>query len=278
MDLLPLLSLYKCVNLSRDCYKSSGNATALSNPLFIRVLVFPAIWAVLVFTSCHTSKGTKKTDLDPSAEILERAYKQAGGLDNWRKKSLLDFTKDQTLYESNGHRESRSVKQYRIHSGTSQEIQVKWDEEDSNYHVIFVDNVLSVYKNNLLDKESEVETKASLTAAEYVASLPFKIADDGNETQYSGIDSSLFERHCYVVRMAHRDSQDIWWHYFDVEDYKHYGYKVRHLDHISLVKNLTFVNAGKFTMPQRRKSYRVDGSGKIQYLRADYFYSNYNIK
>lgn len=53
---------------------------------------------------------------------------------------------------------------------------------------------------------------------------------------------------------------------------------VKHADHLSYVKNLSFTEVDGFTFPLTRKSWRVNKDRGTLYLRAEYEYSDYEIE
>jgi len=70
---------------------------------------------------------------------------------------------------------------------------------------------------------------------------------------------------------------DIWWHYFSKPDHNYEGYLVQHLDHFSLVQNVKQGKVNGITFPLHRKSFRSNKSREIKYLRAEYFYKNFQV-
>ena len=115
--------------------------------------------------------------------------------------------------------------------------------------------------------------------------IPFKLLDKGVVLSYEGIDTLRTGKTVHVVKAAYNPSThdnhskpDIWWHYFDENDYRQWGYMVQHADHFSYIENLSFISSNDFFLTETRKSYRVDSLRNILYLRAEYGYSDYVLK
>jgi len=113
--------------------------------------------------------------------------------------------------------------------------------------------------------------------------FPYNLLDKGSVISYDG-QSEFMGKPVHVIRaeyfpatQRHHTTKDIWWHYIDQETNLGIGYKVQHLDHVSLVKNTSFHTVNGFTLPWKRESVRVDENGDELYLRAEYEYSGYSV-
>ena len=72
-------------------------------------------------------------------------------------------------------------------------------------------------------------------------------------------------------------TSDIWWFYFDTKTGYFLGSKVFHSPTYALIHNMKFSNDNSLKFPSRRKSYRTDSLGNIQFLRAEFWYSKFKI-
>jgi len=53
--------------------------------------------------------------------------------------------------------------------------------------------------------------------------------------------------------------------------------KVKHLDHISGIRNISYVTANGFLLNHERESYRLGDNDSVLYLRARYLYDGYGV-
>jgi len=250
----------------------------------LRITIFTFI---LFLISCSTTKNVDLNHIQDqkAKEVIEKAMVAAGGLKNWLNKDKLKFRKWTKLYFEDGNVESDNTK---IHVYTPKEILINWDEEDAK-HILKADiqdkNYIK-YENGVKVKpKSGMPLKNGLIAGEFVINIPFNLKDPGAKISYEGETTLRNGNRVHVVRAEYNGEQyenhttsDIWWHFFDVKSFISRGYKVKHLDHISLIENESYQTENGFTFPKERKSYRANDQGEVLYLRAEYLYDHFEVK
>ncbi len=218
-----------------------------------------------------------------AARVLSKAMERAGGLDQWQKKRSLQFRKSTVLYLENGEVESMADQLHTYTYADPSVVEIEWMEGPDKMKLTSDYNSVSRTKNSQPDSRLDpVSGLNSVLSSTYVISIPFKLLDQGVELKYLGLDTLEDHSVVHVLQAEHEPSDnpeeyDTWWHYFDHDTYRQVGYLVRHADHFSLVKNLSFVMVDGFEMVKDRRSYRVDERGNIDYLRAVYEYTNYHF-
>ncbi|RMG81135.1 MAG: hypothetical protein D6714_13485 [Bacteroidetes bacterium] len=244
----------------------------------------------LFFFACQSSEKPQPAglpaQLSPEVRrILHNAFETAGGLDNWQNLREIHFSKYFALYDETGHIEQEVTQQHDYFPKENRWV-IRWEKEGQTHEMTWEKGRFFKKINGQPDTTASPESiKNTLLSATFVVGLPFKLTDPGAKLTYEGPDTLESGENVETIKcvydpekFATHSTPDVWWHYFSAEDYRHLGYKVRHADHISYVKNLQFVESGGFLLPSIRKSYRVDSLGNIMFLRADYAYRNYVLR
>lgn len=241
----------------------------------------------LIFLSCSSTRNINLDHIqDQKAKgVIEQAMAAAGGLVNWQKKDRLKFRKWTRLYFEDGSIESDKTQ---THVYMSEDILISWHDDDGQ-HVIKADNEDKNYEKYVngvkIKPQSGTPLKSGLIAGSFVINIPFNLRDPGAKISYEGQTTLRDGNMVHVIRAEYNGQEhnnhttnDIWWHYFDTESFISQGYKVKHLDHISLIENESLLTENGFTFAKERKSYRVNDKGEVMYLRAEYLYDNFEVK
>ena len=238
---------------------------------------------VLIMASCSSLRNPYKNIADEKAKaIIEQSIVAYGGLDNWNNIKYLGFDKWYALYDADGQEESNVSQK---HHYTPEKIYMSWMDGTDKYEQIKTEASYRKKINSSIDKTADLSSvKNSIAAATFVMNFPYNLLDDGTEISYEG-PSTFSDKAVHVIKVEyfpetqeHHTTKDIWWHYIDQETHLCLGYKAKHLDHISLVKNTSFHTVKGFTLPGDRDSFRVDENGNELYLKAKYVYSGYSVR
>lgn len=246
------------------------------------------LMALITWSCKPTVDNTKPDPLShiqdaQAASVLTKAMDRAGGLEHWQKKRSLQFRKSTVLYLENGEVESMADQLHKYTYADPSTVEIEWMEGQDKIKLTSDYSSVSRTRNNQPDNSLDpVSGMNSVLSSTYVISIPFKLLDPGVELEYLGIDTLEDHSIVHVLQAEHQptdnpEEYDTWWHYYDHETYRQIGYMVRHADHFSLVKNLSFVMVDGFEMVKDRRSYRADEDGKVDYLRAVYEYTNYHF-
>ena len=236
---------------------------------------------LLGLLSCATNKNSYLDIQDQKArEIIEKSIEAYGGLDNWNNKNQLSFKKWFILYDAEGKEE---INVHQKHSYSTEKIYMSWMDGNDKIEQTKVGKKYQKSRNGKLDESAtQTSIQNSVLAATFVMNFPYNLLDKGSSISYDG--HTTFEgKEVDIIRVEyfpetqkHHTTKDIWWHYIDKKTYIGLGYKVKHKDHISLVKNTSFHTFNGFTLPWKRASYRVDEDGNELFLRATYEYTDYS--
>ncbi|MFT4575601.1 MAG: hypothetical protein ACI9SI_000511, partial [Polaribacter sp.] len=85
----------------------------------------------------------------------------------------------------------------------------------------------------------------------------------------------------YVIQVGYTNDTEIsdkWFYYFETKTYQLVATKVVHGARISMIKNVSYDKSTGLLFNHHRKSFFIKPSGEMDYLRAEYFYTNFYIK
>ncbi len=215
--------------------------------------------------------------------VLLRAFEQAGGLDNYRKIRSIRYDKRSVLYNSDGSVESE-VSQTHVYGLKPQLTgRIQWNDGEESHEIRFMDNVGKKYVNDTLVDDAGAATRAFLSAY-YVLFMPYKLADEGTDLFYDAqvqLETGLAD----VIRAEYapddhenHSTQDTWWYYFDVNSGEYVASVVYHEPTYALIENTETTTVEGFTFNTYRKSYRVNSIYDKEYLRGEFWYSNYQVE
>lgn len=214
-------------------------------------------------------------------QIVERAVKTHGGINNWNTIQQLSFDKKITLFNEDASIES-DIEQFQVFKFKPQLFgKVEWEQNDNDIVIIYDNGKIEKHVNDTLitNKEELEKAKNSFFASQYVISQPFNLLNDNITLTNTGVET-VNNSEAYAIKIGYPNDtkvSDVWIYYIDTKTFKVIANKVIRQDHTSLVENLTFITKYFLTFNGHRKSYRLNASGEKTYLRAEYFYSNYNI-
>jgi len=237
---------------------------------------------ILLLSSCASLRDPYGNIQDDKAkQIIEQSIQAYGGLDNWNDIEYLSFDKWYALYDENGNEE---VNVNQKHHYTPQKIYMTWKQGEDKIEQTKMDNDYRKLVNGEADPTAKLQpVKNSILASTFVMNFPYNLLEKGSvisfdgESEFMGKKVTVIKAEYFPETQKHHTTKDIWWHYIDQESHISLGYKVKHLDHVSLVKNTSFHTVNGFTLPWKRESFRVDENGEELFLRAEYEYSGYSI-
>ncbi|NND33451.1 MAG: hypothetical protein HKN76_12740 [Saprospiraceae bacterium] len=249
---------------------------------------------LLFFFIVLSGLDCKSDDIDVLAHLegdqvkstLQKALQSAGGFKSWQEIIRLEFDKNTTLYGSGGEVESESDQHHRYFYQPARILEITWEDSMGNHQIIQSSDSTSKHLNRkIVHPSKETEYSNMVLSSEFVISLPFKLVNKDVILNYQGIDTLPDRAVVHTIQAKYRpefkthyDTSDVWWHYFAIDDFRHAGYKVQHVDHVSYVQNTGYVRHAGIVFPSTRRSYRLNADGSIAYLRANYIYSDFIIE
>jgi hypothetical protein len=215
-----------------------------------------------------------------SAEfIVEKSIEKHGGLIAWDSLEALSFDKNVSLFLKNGTLES-AEKQHQVFKFHPQlKGKITWKSNDNAHSIVYKKEQVVKFVNDSLVTDSKELQKAknSFNASLYVISQPFNFLNKKVNLTYLGV-VNLEGIKAHEIKITYQndtEKSDKWFYYFDVKTFKMVANKVILKDHTSFVENITYDTSTHFIFNQKRKSYRLNDGGEKTYLRATYFYDNF---
>ena len=232
------------------------------------------IWIVAALA---LSQGCQ-SPADQARELVERSVEAHGGLEAYQNLDRISWDKTTWLYDEVGILESENIQQQVYQGGDEPTVILRW-RKDSTFYEIESNQAITRYRlgDVILSEGEEVEqAEKQARSAAYVFFQPFKLLDQGTNLFYEGaliIGDSLDVE---VVRVSYEgddENADVWRYYFDQES-RLVANSVEHQGRISLIMNLEYQEdpVSGLLLNKRRKSFFVDSTLGIKYLRAVYLY------
>ncbi|NKI33443.1 hypothetical protein [Croceivirga thetidis] len=243
---------------------------------------------ICILSACKPEKGNRENKPIPkeitALEVVENAIKKAGTLEKWKRMASLEYTKKSKLILENGQIESDITQRHHYQFRPEKNIKISWVTEKDSFLIVHNDTISQKFKNGKLIEEGD-KVKSTVNSALYVIGMPFKLLDKGTKLNYEGLTSlnGIDTVHTITATYApnkfqNHSTQDDWWYYFDKNNWAFIGSKVYHEPTYALIENMSMIAKEGLIFPATRKSYRCKESGEKVFLRAEFWYSDYEIE
>lgn len=240
---------------------------------------------IIISTGCaqQSNKEFKnETPISQGKEIVLASIGRHGGNETWNNLKEISYKKTFLLFDSLGAQESSTTQYHRYQLMPDLQGSIEWISNGDSISIKFKRREATCYVNGeaLLDSASRISSDNTAKAALFVLFQPFKLLESGVELSYLGIDTLSNGRVVDVIQPTFgklKEGDDIWWFYFDVETKELVANMVKHLDHHSYIENLKFDTSLPLTFHAHRKSYFTDNLRNVNYLRAEYFYEDFEF-
>ena len=242
---------------------------------------------VMSFTQCsdtQTEAQSSSVFSHPNPDvtrILTRAFEKAGGLDKYRHLNTISYTKRSILYDSDGEIESDVTQSHDYRLLPDLEGTIQWQDNGIEHEVQYRDKEGYQYIDGVLKGVGEFAAKSFLSAY-YVLFMPFKLADpgviltyEGEVTLDSGARADVIKAVYEPESNANHSTSDTWWFYFDLTHGDYLASMVHHPPTYALIENTTKSRDGRLVLNSYRRSFRVDDKMEKQFLRGEFYYSDF---
>ncbi len=256
-----------------------------STHAFLSMLIIGLFGCGLV--SCKFSKE-KENDNATSKEVtaskvVENAILTAGTNEKWKNIASLAYTKKSKLLLENGEIESEVTQRHHYELRPHKSIRITWVVQQDSFRIVHNDSVSQKFKNGSLIEEGDA-VKTSVNSALYVIGMPFKLLDKGTVLRYEGLKTLNAIDTVHTINATYEpkkhqnhSTQDEWWYHFDKDNGALLSSMVYHEPTYALIENAATIKIKGLSFPERRKSYRCDEFGKKRFLRAEFWYDDYEI-
>jgi hypothetical protein len=218
------------------------------------------------------------------AEVLNRAFITAGGLDEYRNMKTISYTKRSVLFLEDGSTESELTQQHNYILQPELSGEITWKSDGDSYRTFYSSKETYKEKNGVRIPDSEESARKSFFSATYVLFIPFKLIDPGALLTYAGRDTLDSGKIADVIRAEYdaakhknHSTSEVWWYYFDVNDGSHLSSLVYHPPTYAYIENDVITDDYPMRFNIYRKTFRTDAQRKKEYLRGEFYYSNYTV-
>jgi len=243
---------------------------------------------LLIIAGCSQSRDSASPE-DPYAhiadeqvrDVLRKAISAAGGIHKWRAVERLSYTKRSRLLLEDGAIEWEVVQRHEYQMRPGFTADISW-EENGNSHIIRYEDGEAVKEVNGVPDSTSVEE--TVMSALYTLGMPYKLLDAGANLRYEGVDTLRDGTTVDVIKATYRPEEhqnhstsDVWWYYFDRDDGSYRAAMVYHPPTYAYIENVEIHKDLPLRFNAHRKSYRSDSLRNIRFLRAEFWYSDFDI-
>jgi len=238
---------------------------------------------LVVSLACQNNNKESLTNIESKARYLVLAsIEKHGGMNTWQNLQSISYNKTIILTDSTGIEESRITQRHKYQLKPKLSGTISWLSDNDSISIVYKNDAASRFVNGIeeTDSTSKESAKNSFFSSFYVLFQPFKLLDDGTELIYIGedvLESGLKVNVVQPVYEGAKPGDDRWWYYFNKETNQLAANMVNHPPTYSYIVNLAYDNTTAITFNAHRKSYFVDSLRNVRYLRAEYFYKDYQL-
>ncbi len=263
-----------------DVNQIKQNPNPMKNAFFFLFLIF----------SCAQQAKEGTASVDPYGHIqdeqvkliLKRAIDKAGGYEAWSTVKSIKYTKHNMLFLEDSTVEVDNIQRHEYDMQPEFSARISWNKDGVNHLVNYSSRGAQKFENDSLTTK---DPSQDVMSAMYVLGMPFKLLDAGTYLKYNGPvilpngkDADEITATYSPEEHENHSTQDVWYYYFDVNDGSFYGAMVYHAPTYAYIDNMAFVENTPVKFHAHRKSYRSDSVRNIKFLRAEFWYSDYEVE
>jgi len=248
----------------------------------------PMLLCSLLLVSCGNGVDKPYAEIADKEvrPILKMAITKAGGLDTWQHIKTISYTKRSRLFLEDGTVESDRIQHHTYTMQPEFSVRIWWHEEGRRHEIDY--SPWRVIKKTDGKRDESVDTtalKQNVMSGLYTLGMPFKLLDEGTSHNYEGTTSLKSGEEADVIKATYRPAEhqnhstsDVWWYYFDHQNGRYLAAMVYHRPTYAYIQNLAFHTDLPVKLFRHRKSYRVDSLRNVQFLRAEFWYTDFKIE
>jgi len=216
-------------------------------------------------------------------EVLNRGFNSAGGLDTYMNLDEVTFTKKTILYLPDGGIESEVIQQHNYDLYPELRGDITWSDSlgDHGIHYSTADTYKSLNGERLAG--SETSARQGFYSNYYVLFLPYKLIDPGVTLSYDGV-AEIGDRSAEIIKATYspekhdnHSTSDEWYLYFDTTDGRVLANLVYHPPTYAFIENTSTTEEFPLRMNVYRQTWRTDKDRNKEYLRGEFWYSDYGF-
>lgn len=250
-------------------------------------------FCLILFASCNRAENPPEIASpyvnisdERVRKVLKRAIDRSGGIEKWRSIKTITYIKRSKLLHEDGSTESDITQHHNYTMQPEFGAEITLEKDGDNHLVRYTSSGISKQINGKEDTSaSSAILEENVMSALYTLGMPFKLLDEGASLKYEGVVTLKEGKEADVIKATYSPDEhdnhstaDVWYYYFDVQSRDFLASMVYHPPTYAYVKNVDFHADLPVKLHRHRKSYRSDSLRNIEYLRAEFWYSDFEVE
>ncbi len=247
-----------------------------------------SVLAIILLSGCSSYNKVSDqsfSNQDPEVRrVLSKAYDAAGTMEKFQNLESISYKKRSILFLPDGSTESDVTQFHEYNMAPELSATIFWMKDGQRHSIKYDHGVGKKYIDGELVTGSENSATKAFFSAHYVLFMPFKLADEHVQLSYEGKDQLRSGQQVDVIKAIYQptshdnhSTDDTWWYYFDADSGAYAGSMVYHAPTYAYIENTAKNEKLPLIMNTYRKSFRADKDRKIEYLRGEFFYEDYEM-
>ena len=195
-------------------------------------------------------------------------------MEHWQNLETLKFKKKTVLYNADGSIERSSLERHTLHQKDTLHGQIVSIDPNQKYTTRFSD-----MEGQKIMADTVLDGTNAFLSSHFVVNQPFKMLDPGVELSYLGVDTLANGKVVDVVKAYYgSEEDDVWWFYFDTESHVLLATLIYHSPTYAFVDNEKMEMIDGMLWNTERTTYRTDSLRNVEYVRAEFVYSEMECK
>ena len=256
--------------------------------MMLRILLLKKVHcAVLLFAVLSCSQKKEKSSpyahlSDPEvAAVLKKGIDWAGGMDRWQELTSIVYDKHSVLLLEDSTIENETFQKHSYVMQPTFSADISWTKDSVQHQIQMNERARKIENDSVVGEGAKVAQ--SVYSSLYVLGMPWKLLDGGvhlkleEDVVIKGEKAFTIKAEYSPAENENHSTSDVWWYYFRKTDGAFMGCLVYHAPTFAYIENLEFHNVEGMKFHKHRKSYRSDENRNIQFLRAEFWYEDYQL-
>ncbi len=217
--------------------------------------------------------------------ILKRAFDSAGTLKSYRDIESIRYRKKTILYNEDGSIESSVDQIHEMRLSPSLTGSIIWTDSTGNRMIYHSQSESYTKLNDQIVPNTSESAKQSFFSNYFVLFIPFKLLDTGVQLTFEGTTELASNARADIIKAVYSPEQydnhstsDEWYFFFDSTTGRVLANLVYHEPTYAFIENIETTEEFPIRMNVYRKTWRTDKDRNKQYLRGEFWYSDYEFE
>lgn len=217
-------------------------------------------------------------------KVLTKSFISAGGLQNFRNIDSVIYQKRTKLYLKDGSLESEVDQHHAYDLFPSVSGTITWEDSIGRHKIIYSDQEAYRSLNGRKIENSSASATQSFFSNYFVLFIPFKLLDTGTTLSYEGEKEMENGQSAQIIKAIYNPDEfdnhstsDEWYFFVDKVNGKIVGNLVYHEPTYAFIENIRTTDEYPLRMNLYRKTWRTDKDLNKEYLRGEFWYTDYTF-